>query len=117
MEFKISLDDIRFHAFHGVEDFEREFGNEFRVSLSVNLPYVSEMENDELSHTVSYADLYEIVKEVMATPCKLLETVALKIASKIKTTYPQITGGNISIQKLRPPIKEMLGSASVTLNF
>ena len=41
MDFEISLNDLRFYAYHGVEEFEREFGNKFNVSLSVKIPYDS----------------------------------------------------------------------------
>lgn len=117
MEFEISLEDLRFYAYHGVFDDEREVGNEFRVSLSVFLPVMKDAGNDLLDSTVSYADLFDIVSREMKKPRKLLETVALDTANRIKEKFESISRGFIKIEKLHPPIPEMLGKASVTLHF
>ena len=117
MEFKISLSNLIFYAFHGVYEEERKIGNEFRISLSVFLPYNEEIEEDQLYDTVSYADLYEIVRQEMESPKNLLETVASKIVTRIRSEYPKIKRGEVTIEKVRPPIPGMLGSASVTLYF
>ena len=53
----------------------------------------------------------------MLIPRNLLERVAAGIARKIKERFPIVKGGKIRIEKDRPPIPGMLGSASVTLNF
>lgn len=117
MEFEISLNDLRFYAFHGVFEEENKMGNEFRVDLAVTIPYDDSFEKDQLSEIVSYADLYEIIEKQMKKPSKLLEKVSLSIAKEIKEAFPQILRGKIRIEKVRPPVKGMLGSASVSLKF
>ena len=117
MEFEISLKDLRFFARHGVMPFEREMGNEFKVDLLIKLPCDDRFEDDSLDNTVSYADLFEIVADEMNTPRKLLETVALNIAKKIRNYYPQVMKGKITIEKMRPPIVGMIGKAAVSLEF
>ena len=117
MEFEISLNDLKFYAYHGVFDEERRIGNEFIVGLSVFIPFDKRIENDELEGTVSYAELYEIVKEEMSKPHNLLEKVAHNIWVRIKEKYEQISRGFIRIEKSRPPVAGMLGTASVTLRF
>lgn len=111
-------------AHHGVMSQERSIGNEFSVSLQVNYPLTYPAGDaslaeypDELAGTISYADLYTIVKEEMDKPRNLLETVAAAIASRITAQYSQIDSGNISITKLTPPIAGFTGSATVTLEF
>lgn len=117
MTFDVCLNDLRFYAFHGVFDEERQIGNEFRVSLSVTLPFNEKMETDDIDSTVSYADLFDLVSYEMNRTSKTLEKVALSIAHRIQIQYPQVTEGNIRIEKVRPPIPHMLGTASVTLRF
>ena len=117
LSFEISLNNLRFFAYHGVLDFERESGNEFIVNLTVKTPFDIRVGDDDLAGTVSYADLYQIVSDVMATPKKLLEKVAYEIAALIKEKYPVISSGFITIEKVHPPIPGILGSASVRLNF
>lgn len=117
MEFEISLKDIKFYAYHGVFDEERMIGNEFNVNLSVFIPYNPDMKSDELEYTLSYADLYHVVREEMHLPRKLLEKLILKISERLKKEFPQIIRGRISIEKVHPPVRGMLGSAVVSLNF
>lgn len=117
MKFEISLNNLQFYAYHGVFEEERKIGNEFKVSLSVALPCKIEIENDELSDTVSYADLYSIIADEMKKPHRLLEKVAFEIVKRINREYPEIESGKISIEKVHPPIQGMLGSASVILFF
>lgn len=118
MEFEIRLDRLHFFARHGVFEEEQRIGNEFLVTLSVRIPYEEGVWVDKPSSTISYADLFEIVKEEMECPRKLLETVALKIVHKIFNEYSSRTlHGYVTIEKVRPPVPEMLGSASVTLKF
>ena len=113
----IQLHDVPFYSYHGVMGEEKKLGNQFRVSLSVTIPYTEKMEEDELSSTVSYAELYDIVREEMAEPRNLLEKVAIMISKKIRQRFPQIEKGVVKIEKLHPPIPGMIGSASVSFNF
>lgn len=117
MEFKISLNKLIFYAYHGVYEEERKIGNEFHVSLSVFTDYNDDIKKDDIESTISYADLYEIVKAEMGRPKKLLETVAQRIMSSIKSNFPQIKRGEVTIEKIHPPITGMFGTASVTLIF
>ena len=117
MEFEISLNDLVFHAFHGVYEEERKLGNEFRVTLSVRILCIPDHKLDDLNNTISYAELYEIVEKEMKTPRNLIETLALDIATNIKERYPAVLSGNITITKVHPPIEGMTGSASVSLYF
>lgn len=116
-EVEISLNNLSFFGYHGVLKEERKLGNEFKVDLSVSIPFNEGMKEDNLESTISYADLYEIVREEMQRPKKLLEKIAIDIIERIQENFAFVTGGYIRIEKVRPPIPEMLGSASVTLKF
>lgn len=118
MNFEICLNNLQFYAFHGVMDHERETGNEFIVNLSVKIPVNAETAAaDDLNFTISYEELYRLVEEEMKKPRRLLETVAFDIASAIKAKYPEVTEGKFSVEKKRPPIPGMIGSASVSIEF
>lgn len=114
---QISLRKLRFHAFIGVGERERVIGNEFEVSLSVKIPFNPEMGADDLEATISYADLYEVVTDVMTRPRKLLERVAIEIAEIIKQRWADIESGEIEIIKIAPPIPGITGEAGVKLFF
>ena len=114
--FIVSLDRVRLFAYHGFFEQENRVGNEFEVNLKVEYEDRTQgaSETDELENTVSYADLYEIVKSEMEKPRKLLETVAKDVAIKIKEKYPNVGAVECKITKLTPPISGFDGSASVT---
>lgn len=116
-KFEITLSDLRFHSYHGVLPQENKVGNEFSVTVSVMIPYSAEILGDNLDATISYADIYEIVEQEMATPRKLLETVAARIRNRITHNWEQISGGYITICKSTPPISGITGNAKVTLFF
>lgn len=116
-EFEITLSNLRFHSYHGVLPQENIVGNEFSVSVSVMIQYKEEILDDNLDSTISYADIYEIVEQEMATPRKLLETVAAHIRNRIIHNWEHISGGHITICKSTPPISGITGIAKVTLFF
>lgn len=117
MEYEIALRDLRFHARHGVWKQETAVGNEFAVTLSVRIPYSDAIAADRLEATISYADIFVIVKEEMQKPRKLLEAVAASIRERILNRWPEILSGVISISKSTPPIASIVGTAEVKLFF
>lgn len=118
MTFEISLNRILIYAYHGVLEHENRYGTEFYVSLTVKIPYSEDMEKDAISATVSYEDLYRLVRGEMHLTRNTLEKVCLRIVKLIREKYPNILGGTLKIEKVRPPIREMLsGTASVSITF
>ncbi len=111
----ITLDSMRFYAFHGVGAQERVVGNEFEVTVSVDLdPPCS----DDLDATVSYADIAAVVSEEMQSPSDLIEHVAMRIRNRLVCTFPAIKGGAVTVAKPKPPMAGIeLKSASVTLRW
>lgn len=110
---KIFLKDVRFHAYHGVLKQEQMVGNDYLVNLVVNYDFTCAMETDELDETVSYADLFELVKEEMAIPSKLLEHVVGRIEKRIFSEYSSIRDIYLSITKINPPMGADCAGAGV----
>lgn len=113
--FEITLSNLRFFARIGVMEQERVVGNEFSVEMTV-LYDASSFIEENLSSTISYADIYEVIKEEMSRTCELLESVAQRIANQTYRRWPVIHTLRISITKITPPIEGCTGSATVTLN-
>ena len=63
---KIFLKNIRFHAYHGVLEQENMVGNDYLVNLSLEYDFTRAMQTDELSGTINYAEVYELLKREMA---------------------------------------------------
>jgi len=113
---KISLHDLRFHAFHGAVPQERVTGGEYAVELSVTLSdraTRAAQEADELQATVDYSQLFALVKaEMTGEPVALLEHLAYRIARRILQTFPLVLRVEIAVTKLAPPIATMNGKGA-----
>lgn len=113
----ILLDDLRFHAYHGVGEQEKLVGNEFRVDLRIRTNIREAMKSDDVTDTVSYAEVYETVKEEMERPSQLLEHVAGRIAQRLFKEFPQIDGLELKVKKRNPPMGADIASAGVELSL
>ena len=106
---------MKFYAFHGVLEQERKVGNIFIVDLILHLDLSQASITDNLSDTVNYASVYEIINREMNIPSNLLEHIAGRILKRIKENFPCIDNIEISISKLNPPLGGDIESATVTL--
>lgn len=111
----IFLRNVRLYAYHGVMEQERRVGAWFEVSVKVGYDFAKAMETDEVSDTLSYADLLEVVKREMAVPSNLLEHVAGRIVRAIRTTFPQVYSIDLKLTKLNPPMGADCDGAGVKL--
>lgn len=113
----ISVDSVRLYANHGVFEQEQIVGNEFSVSVSVVVPASDELLNDELSDTISYADIYDIILYEMKITSKLIENVGYRILHSIKERWNDVERITVKIEKLAPPIAGIDGKTSILLEF
>ena len=100
----IELCDITFHAYHGVLPEERRLGNTFIVNLTMETDISQAMETDDLTHTINYAEAYDIVKCEMSIPSLLLEHVCGRIATALLNHFPTLQSVQVRLAKKNPPI-------------
>lgn len=113
----ITLQDVRFHAFHGVLPQERSVGGDFLVNLRVGYSLSAAMESDCLEDTISYAALFELVADEMQIPSKLLEHVAGRIVNAVISVYPEVSSIDLEIVKQNPPMGADCAGASVEIHL
>ena len=113
---KVALEGLEFHAYHGVYPHERSSGNKFEVDIMVETEFSDSAFHDNLSGTVNYEILYAIVKEEIAKPSKLLETVGHAIAQQALKTFQEAKAIEVRISKFNPPIGGVCKKATVTVN-
>lgn len=117
-EFEIQLRDVMLFATHGVMPEESVTGNQYRVNVRLRLDADSfDANKDDLGSTVSYAEVFEVLRYVMECRAALLETVAVKFVCEVRNRWPNVKGGWIEIVKTVPPIPNMIGEAGVRLDF
>jgi dihydroneopterin aldolase len=112
----IELKKMIFYAYHGATEQERIVGNTFRVDLKIFLDLSIAIGSDKLENTLNYADIYNLVKEEMATPSHLLEHIAGRIVGKIKLCYPDISTVHIRLAKINPPVGGELKEAAIIIS-
>jgi len=76
----IHLNDIRLKGYHGVLPQEKVVGNDYIINLSIAIDLSKAIESDNLNDTISYAEVFDIVKKTMQVKCDLIEKVAGNIA-------------------------------------
>lgn len=113
----ICLNNLRFHARHGVMPQERATGGEFIVSIRAKYPIGRALESDNVTDTLNYAEIFEIINKEMQTPSCLLEHVAGRIGRSIFREMPLVESLDISLEKTNPPMGADISSASVELHL
>ena len=110
--FEISIRGLKVFAHHGVLDFERALGQEFFIDALV---VVDAELDDEITGTVSYAELADIlVRDAKQNPVSLLETLAVRLHSKLLSHSPRILSASVTIHKPNAPIDLEFDDVSVT---
>ncbi len=113
----IFLDNLRFFAHHGVGQQETLVGNEFTVSLRLQVDIQRAAETDDVADTVSYADVYEVVKAEMAIPSRLLEHVCGRITDRLFRNFPQIEEIELKLSKRNPPMEADIETAGIEVRL
>ena len=111
----IRLDSMRFYAYHGVMEQEQRVGGYYLVSLTIETDLTKAICTDDVSDTVSYAELFELVKNEMAIPSKLLEHVAGRIGQRTLEQFDKIMSLTIRVTKENPPMGASCKGASVEI--
>lgn len=114
--YTIELRDVHLYAHHGVMQQEREIGAWFTIDIRLELNDFSCAENDMIDGTVSYADVYEILRKEMQQPSDLLEHVCNRISKRLYEEFKQITAIRITLSKDTPPMGGDRLKAAVTIS-
>lgn len=100
----IKLKNIRVFANHGCLKEETIIGSDYRVDLKVKANLKASATSDDLADTVDYVFLNKVVKEEMAIPSKLLETVSKRILNRILNEDHMVLKATVAICKINPPL-------------
>ena len=113
----ILLEELHFHAFHGVMPQESKVGGDFLLSLRLGYDITKAMQTDRVEDTLNYAEVYAVVKEEMEKPSALLEHVAGRIADALAVRFPQVTTIDLTLVKKNPPMGADCKGAGVELHL
>lgn len=112
---RIIVERIICYGYHGVLLEEQTLGQEFHVSLELAVD-LSSHRDDQIDKVPDYREAVSFVEEVMYGPsCKLLETLACRIADKL-LTISGIIETTVEVRKPNPPIPGVQGGVSVVVS-
>jgi len=112
----ITLDSLRFYAYHGAEPQEAVVGAWYTVSISMKADATAAILSDDLNGTVNYAQVADIVKQQMEIRSSLLEHVAGRIANSILDSFPAVQSVTVTVSKEHPPVGIPCTAARFTLS-
>lgn len=115
MEYRIRLTRMEFRALHGCYELERTVGNRFTVDLELTAELGDAAERDDVTRTVNYLTVYEIVREEMRCTQHTIERVAANIIAALYAAFPQLRHVVCTVSKLAPPLGGKLEKVSVVL--
>ncbi len=111
----ITLEGIEFFAYHGFYQEERKTGNRYSVDISVETDFSQAAEEDKLQETVNYEKLYQMVRDEMQQPSKLLEHIAHRLIEQTFRAFSEIESVEVSVSKFNPPVGGVCRRAVVHL--
>ncbi|MBS1518381.1 MAG: dihydroneopterin aldolase [Bacteroidetes bacterium] len=102
---RIKINNARFYSYHGVHDYEKQFGNEFEVDIEMECGLPDLSLSDDLNETVDYSAVYDLVKRVFSeNKFNLIETVNILICKRILENFPLVSIVETRIRKPNAPL-------------
>lgn len=111
------IDNLEVFANHGLFEEENRLGQKFIFDIECELNYKKAMFSDEMTDSISYADIAEVVvKSTTTNTFNLLERLAGEILKNIFTEFSQIENIKLKINKPGAPIKYHFEKCGVEVN-
>lgn len=97
---KISIRDLQFYCILGTLPFERENEQPVILNVSLWLDFTQAARNEDLAHSVDYAQLAEDLQKFIRLSCfQLEETLVVETAKFILENHPKVQAAEVSIRK------------------
>lgn len=112
----ISLEDVRFYAYHGFYEEEQTLGTEYIIDISVDVIIDDAADEDDLFQTVNYETLFLLCQAEMRSPSQLIESVAQRIVKRVEDLFDdKVRGVKLKLRKLNPPLGGRVGAAGIEI--
>tara|TARA_B100000902_G_scaffold377450_1_gene409683 strand:- start:483 stop:839 length:357 start_codon:yes stop_codon:yes gene_type:complete len=101
---KIIVRDITNYAYHGCLPSEKKIGGVYKTTLWIQGNFSTSEYKDDLSKTIDYEEVAELVTNEMKVSSNLIENVARRILDKMMLRFLNIKKIKIKVVKIKPPI-------------
>ena len=112
--YSIKLTGMQLFGFHGVLPHEQEYGQEFLIDCRVEVRRASA---DDITSTVSYADLADLIEATFkAERFDLIESVADQLLAAVLSHSADISEAEITVHKPSAPLGQKFADVSVSVS-
>lgn len=102
---KIILSNLGFYGYHGVLEAEKTLGQKFFIDMELFLDTKEAGKTDDMNKSVSYADVYEVVKNIVENKrFDLIEAVAENIADEVLNKFSLLNSVMVRVKKPEAPV-------------
>lgn len=112
----VLIENLKVFAHHGVLLQERVVGAYFILNLRIRTDFSRALLADDFAGTISYADVFEVVRHEMTVPSNLLEHVAGRICRAVFDRFPAAEAIHLEILKENPPMGADCAGAGVAVD-
>ncbi|ODT69739.1 MAG: dihydroneopterin aldolase [Pelagibacterium sp. SCN 63-23] len=114
---RIILNDLGFYGYHGLYNEEKALGQRFFIDLQCGVDLSGPAQSDTIGSTVSYAAVYDVVKEAFESRrMHLIEAVAQNIVTALFTAFSDVNWVIVRVRKPEAPIAMVRGEAAIELH-
>lgn len=113
---RILLADLAFYGYHGVMLEENALGQRFRIDLELGLDMSEAARTDDVAATISYAHIYDLVKEAFEEKrFKLIEALGHHIMVRLFNRFDRLDWIRIKVRKPEAPLPIVAGEAAIEM--
>lgn len=109
----INIDKLVIYANIGDFEYEKKMRQKFLISIKMETDFSRVAKTDDLNDTIDYVKVINICKEEMNNPTDLIETMVVRLAEKIKTSFDNINAIAVCIEKPEAQLNSIVDSVSV----
>jgi dihydroneopterin aldolase len=113
---RIMLSGLQFYGYHGVLAEETRLGQRFLVDVEIETDLRPAGTSDDVMNTINYVRVYEETRAIVeGEPCRLVETVAERIAEQILAGHAAARRVLVRVRKPDVPMRAALESVGVEI--
>ncbi len=101
----VRIKNAVFYAYHGALKEEQSIGGKFEADVDMFFDFSEAAENDDLSKTINYDEVYKFINGVINDKkYYLIETLATIIADNLLIKFPVLDKVNVKVRKSNVPV-------------
>ncbi|GAA0873827.1 dihydroneopterin aldolase [Wandonia haliotis] len=115
MKHIIEVNGIKLYTNHGCLQEEADIGGHYTVDVSMTTDFSLAAKEDDLSKTIDYVLINQIVHEEMMQRSKLIEHVGQRIIDRIKRESKNLFSVRVKVTKITPPINGDVDNVAIII--